>query len=302
MTVEEILHAFRNCRRVFPAQAFEEAVAQREAITPALLELVETVAADPVAAGKTNDDIATVFALYLLAEFRETRAYRPCVAIASAPEDASHQILGEVATDGLHQILASLFDGDVGPILELASNAKADEYARGSAVRSLVVLARNDRITREEAVRCLRELFSGRVERSMGWVWEDLVTTVIDLPAPELRAEANQAVLDGLALELYPDLDAMEREIRASPTETDFKLITRAADELDWWECFNRQEYASAPLAREGIEIPAREQQPAYVAPAREPAPLTYVPKARPGPNEPCPCGSGKKFKKCCDA
>ncbi len=302
MTVDEILHAFRTCRDVFPQQAFDEAVAQREAITPALLDLVEKAAADPVAAAKSADDLVIVFALYLLAEFRDTRAYRPCVAIAAAPEDASYQILGDVITDSLHRILASLFDGDVAPILELASDSKADEYARGSAVRSLVVLVRNDRITREEAVRCLRELFSGRVERSMGWVWEDLVTSVLDLPAPELRAEATQALIDKLGVEMYPDLDAVGRDMRAYPDPTKFSLITRAADEFGWWSNFSPDQYANALLARAGLEIPVREPQPAYEAPARPPAPPTHVPVPRPGPNERCPCGSGKKYKKCCDA
>lgn len=27
-----------------------------------------------------------------------------------------------------------------------------------------------------------------------------------------------------------------------------------------------------------------------------------YVKEKTPGPNDPCPCGSGKKYKKCCGA
>jgi len=33
--------------------------------------------------------------------------------------------------------------------------------------------------------------------------------------------------------------------------------------------------------------------------PAAAPA-VTAVPRAKVGRNDPCPCGSGKKYKKCC--
>jgi uncharacterized protein YecA (UPF0149 family) len=42
------------------------------------------------------------------------------------------------------------------------------------------------------------------------------------------------------------------------------------------------------------FEQPARPPLPIY----EKPVPVRVAPKV--GRNEPCPCGSGKKFKKCC--
>jgi uncharacterized protein YecA (UPF0149 family) len=43
-----------------------------------------------------------------------------------------------------------------------------------------------------------------------------------------------------------------------------------------------------------------RERQFMFSAPPKEaPAPVTARPESKVGRNDPCPCGSGKKFKKC---
>ena len=61
------------------------AVEQREAITPELLKVLETCAEDPVAFALREDYMLHFFALYLLAQFREVRAYPLAVKIFSAP-------------------------------------------------------------------------------------------------------------------------------------------------------------------------------------------------------------------------
>jgi len=53
----------------------------------------------------------------------------------------------------------------------------------------------------------------------------------------------------------------------------------------------HRKEVARIP------EPPAKDSGPPPAAPA-PPVPVTSEPKV--GRNDPCPCGSGKKYKKCC--
>jgi uncharacterized protein YecA (UPF0149 family) len=50
-----------------------------------------------------------------------------------------------------------------------------------------------------------------------------------------------------------------------------YQLIDDTVKELEWWACFQ------PPRAPQGV-------------------------KKKVGRNEPCPCGSGKKYKKCCGA
>ena len=57
--------------------------------------------------------------------------------------------------------------------------------------------------------------------------------------------------------------------------------------------------YAWAEQVRR-LKVPTSPGQPAR--PAAKAAPIRNTPKTSVGRNDPCPCGSGKKYKKCCCA
>ncbi|MEI6705284.1 MAG: SEC-C metal-binding domain-containing protein, partial [Deltaproteobacteria bacterium] len=60
--------------------------------------------------------------------------------------------------------------------------------------------------------------------------------------------------------------------------------------ELETWAAFRKE-----PPPRGSARPPVRP-----VAPSSQLLPPPEPPAHRVGRNEPCPCGSGKKFKKCC--
>jgi len=66
-------------------------------------------------------------------------------------------------------------------------------------------------------------------------------------------------------------------------------LIDDVASEMRWWACFKPEE-SDRVGAGEQIQMPAGRYNPGTV--------VRKTPKI--GRNEPCPCGSGKKYKKCC--
>jgi hypothetical protein len=51
-----------------------------------------------------------------------------------------------------------------------------------------------------------------------------------------------------------------------------------------------------------GRRVPRATVRAAPTAPAGEPRAAKQHPAGKTGRNQPCPCGSGKKFKKCCGA
>ena len=85
MTIPEILKELEPYNGRFPMKAMRAAIEQREAITPELLRVLESVAQDPVKHAEHKDYMLHDFALYLLAQFREKRAYAPIVKMFSAP-------------------------------------------------------------------------------------------------------------------------------------------------------------------------------------------------------------------------
>ncbi|MCX6929225.1 MAG: DUF1186 domain-containing protein, partial [Verrucomicrobia bacterium] len=75
-----------------------------EAITPELLRVLESVAEDPVKHVERKDYMLHDFALYLLAQFREKRAYAPIVKMFSAPGETPFDLFGDTVTEGLSRI------------------------------------------------------------------------------------------------------------------------------------------------------------------------------------------------------
>jgi hypothetical protein len=69
LTVEQILTQLNTDDSPFlPREALEQAILQQEAITPALLDIIENATKAPYS---VNDTPAFIYALCLLAQFRE---------------------------------------------------------------------------------------------------------------------------------------------------------------------------------------------------------------------------------------
>ena len=303
MTIPEILKELELYTRRFPREALRAAIDQREAITPELLRVVEEIAANPAEYAPRGDCMLPVFALYLLAQFREKQAYPAIVKMFYAPGETSFDLAGDTVTEGLKQIFASVYDGNPGPLHGLIENEQANEYVRDAAIRALLVLENTGQMPRAEVVEYLRSLFRGKLERTPSFAWDGLVSAVGDLPAPELLEEVREAYAEGLADEGVASLDDIERDVAAAKTwrRKHDTLITDAIGEMEHWACFHPEESPPTDLPRTDspeVSVP--------VAPPTPPVPVTYEPARsfvrgpKIGRNDPCPCGSGKKYKKCC--
>jgi hypothetical protein len=154
---------------------------------------------------------------------------------------------------------------------------------------------------RETVLEYLRSLFHGKLQRTPSYAWGSLVCVVADLPAPELLEEVRQAYADGLVDTMVADLEGIERDVNApKPWRWDRRhLIMDAIAEMEWWSSFHPED--SRPKKIPKLEAPALPSSPAdpdsdseYVAPQ------PFVRETKIGRNDPCPCGSGKKYKKCC--
>ncbi len=304
MTIPEILKELQTYTGKFPMEAMKAAIEQREAITPELLGVLESVARDPAPWAARSDDMLPVFALYLLAQFREKRAYRAVAEIAGAPGKTTDELLGDTLTEGLNRILASVYDGDPTPIEKLVENDQADEFARGAALQSLLVLEGAGEMSRDHVIGYYRSLFNGRLKRTHSAVWNALVGAVMDLPAPELLEDVRKAYKDGVVDESFAKLETVDRAIAEGKVDRDhYYIIEDAINEMEWWASFHPDDGEHhAGCGCSECEEPLDPDSFLPSAPPPDPdepvAPFVRGPKI--GRNDPCPCGSGLKYKKCC--
>jgi Protein of unknown function (DUF1186)/SEC-C motif len=301
MTIPEILKELEPYTGRFPMKAMQAAIEQREAITPELLRVAEAIAANPTEVAQRENYMLPVFALYLLAQFREKRAYPYIVKMFSAPGETSYDLVGDTVTEGLKHVFASVYDGNPAPLHGLIENDEANEYVRDAAIKAIAGLERSAQMPHAEVIEYFRSLFHGRLQRTPSFAWDGLVCTVADLPAPELLEEVRQAYAEGLVDESVADLKSIEQDLAApKPRHREGRsLITDAISEMEHWACFHPEDSWSKKQPE--IETPKSLQPtPAPPPPSEYVAPQPLVREPKIGRNDPCPCGSGKKHKKCC--
>lgn len=291
MAVAQILAELEPYTGRFPMQAMREAVQQQEAITPELLRAVEAVAENPEQYACREGNMLHISALYLLAQFREKRAYPSVVKMFSAPGETPFELAGDTVTERLDRIFACVYDGNPALLQGLVENEGANEYVRNAAIRSFVVLAHTGQMPREQVVEYFRSLFREKLPRTYSYVWTALAVAVSRLPAPELLEDVRQAYQADLLEINHQDLEHFEREMRGQEAwgREKYTVITDAIAEMEWWASFKQGGQASAKPKQDGQSAASNGSTP--------PSPKVHK---KPWRNAPCPCGSGKKYKHCC--
>jgi hypothetical protein len=298
METTEILDQFERATAKFPRAAVEAAVARREEITPELLRILQETVDRAAQLDAEGDYMAHLYAMFLLAQFRETRAYPLMVRFASLPSDLLDSLCGDFITEDLGQVLASVCGGELAGIQSLIENEATDQWVRGAALSSLVTLVAVGQKSRDEIVGYFARLFRGKLVRKWSHVWDSLVSYSSDLYPEELLDDIKRAYEDGLVDPDYIGFDHVKRDLAAGKD----RILARLADnpqrrlvedtvaEMGWWACFREDRAKNTAHA-----LPNSKLNPAVSSQIRRAPTKT-------GRNEPCPCGSGKKYKKCCGA
>jgi len=292
MQINEILSRLDRTEGRFPHDAVRESIVRREEMTPALLGILEEVSQDPLPFMR-EDRMAHIFAMYLLAQFRETRAYPLLVRIFSVPGETVHDLAGEIITEDLDRILASVSNGDIGGITSLAEDTRVDEYVRAAAMGGLLALVAWGLRSRDEIMGYFDHLFE-IFEPEPPMIWNGLASACARLWPEEVKDKIRRAYEEGciesgyIGWEDIEDALARGKDASLRSLSEEYRMISDVEEEIGGWACFHQTRATSARHAAQSL-------QPTPGKAALRPGAATKV-----GRNDPCPCGSGKKFKKCC--
>ncbi len=289
MDTTQILHALATVEGM-PVDAIQGARENRATVAPAFVQLVERF----VAGDEDDEDAEALFLVFhLLGELREKSAYRPLAALLRLPQDRI-DVLGDAIPETSHRVMASVYDGDPDPLCDIIRDPDADDMVRSRMCEALAMLTLRGDVSREQAAAFLRDCFHDLKPQDECFVWDgwqsavamlglvDLVPLVRQvferefispgwLSFEDFEEDLEQAVADGVPSELPPDQE--------------FQLFGDTVEELSNWS-----------FARPKADAKGAYREPIDWSP---PAPVVN-PYRNVGRNDPCPCGSGKKFKKCC--
>jgi hypothetical protein len=297
--IEESLHAVATERKL-PVLALGQCTIRIEESSPALLALLERAAdGEPLA---EDENMLLFRGLYILGGARVDQAYRPLLRLLRRPWNELDYLLGDAITESLASIAAGVFDGNAEPLFELALDASIDGYIREALLGAATFLTWKGLIERERMQRVLVQFYQERLAADddqawIGWLQAIALLGLRDL-APLVRAAWDEGRVPPDLLERSEfEQELVEAEQR--PDDIDrfslfhFGYIEDVVEALKWTD-YAEDADQDGPFGEEdqfGEDLFAVDHLP--TEPVRNP--LRHV-----GRNDPCPCGSGKKAKKCC--
>ncbi len=289
-----------------------EIIQKKEQITPLLLNELEAFAQDPShIEQQPKEYIRHVLAIYLLAYFKEPKALPLLSRLAKHPGEQVIHLTGEVLSEAFGRILASVYHGDLTPITEIIEDSKANPWMRSGALDALMVLWEEEVLERAEVITYLQTLINKTLERTPSYVWDSVALLAYDLHPQELQQELFQAIKENLIEPIVLSNKTLKSRLKEPISNTLTQkasneaggFIKQPIDELTWW-LYPDTNALDKGMEYANIAVPMVDKK---VIPGERQAPVgwrnkaTIVPHTKKvGRNEPCPCASGKKYKKCC--
>jgi hypothetical protein len=283
MQMHDILRQLKRYDGKFQRKAVQAAIANQEQITPELLAILEYATANTEALLDRPNYMGHLYAMFLLAQFREERAYPLLVDFCSIDSETIDSLLGDTITEGLSRILASVSGGDPGPMKSLVENEAVNEWVRSAALNGMTALVAQGAQPREDTLAYFQSLFREKLPREEHILWGALVNVSTDLYPDVVYEDIQQAFTDDLIDLMYINLDDVDEVLARDKdavlenlkTDRHYTYIEDTIKEMEWWYCF---------------QPPKPRQVPGQIVTKQQ----------KIGRNEPCPCGSGQKYKRCC--
>ncbi len=229
------------------------------------------------------------YAIFLLGQFQERESFPRIMKLVSLPRDVLDGMIGDAVTSGLQDILYNTYNGDKELLKTSIKNKNMDDYARSAMLKVVGQLHLDGEFGKEELQELIREIVYN--EEEIGdYIYTELIYTMCGCHfvemLPEIRRLFEDGRIDGFAFEGYAEcVDMMFRYNK----EAFCRSPIHAADMLRSWSMFEQPEQNE--LSQKEMEKLLRKAAAQYNKPEK---------KVKIGRNDPCPCGSGKKYKKCC--
>ncbi len=293
MTIEQALDALKPHRSQVPMQALNYIRSNWDKAEPALLAELDLCLADPLLEERSA---LFIYAVYLCAEMRCYAAFKRYMAICRLPDLLRESLIGDVLTEHLPEMLARTCAGQSEVLKGLVEDESVYEFARSAGLDALHNLFIIDALPQDELNRYCIDLLTQRLAKRPSYLWDAAITLaeklrLLDaLPLIETAYKCGWAnpgmqslksVEDAIVQPLTAvELNGWREKVENFKTEREMDFFVR-----NWSEEDSDSREFSDRLLQEAKAARHKKSRPAA---------------AKIGRNAPCPCGSGKKYKKCC--
>ena len=287
MTLDDALRDLAATGNALPRDAMRWSLEHWDEAGPRFVALLDAYARKQDRCERTER--ALFLLVHLLGEKGEAAAFGPLCRLLLDGE-ASDLVLGDAITSTLPQLLISTFDGDIAALTAVIEFTETDDFARYGALLAMAYLARAGCLPEAEMRARLERWLTALQPQGEHLVWAAWVLAVAYLGYADLAETAEGLIRRGFVAPDYMGPEHFRDELDRTLSDPDRMAgfvhenigpFGNAITELAGWQ-WSSEEEDEPELADYEIQRPITN-------------PLRGV-----GRNDPCPCGSGKKHKKCC--
>ena len=315
--IQRILAALDFKDDKFPRQALLNARKHRDEIVPELLRAFEENVRLIESNEKRPWSWLPTMAMNLLVEFRCKELLPVMLHALRLPGDQADLVFGGSLMDTvpgmLHHLGAEMADLDT-----IIRDRKSDEFVRWSMLSGFFYFVKDGRLSRDELIERLRGYLSEAVEAKDF----DLAAPLVEMLAtcgavsalPDIENAYAQKVVneDIICLDSVREHLGIRQHLKEGTDDTAFQGeldalrddFSDCISRMKGWHCFQSVKQvvsSNVNFSNEPVSQP-REPNAPTPSPSRPQVPQKPFRNEKPhvGRNDPCPCGSGKKHKKCC--
>jgi hypothetical protein len=233
--------------------------------------------------------------IHILGAARDREACQPLLRLLRRPFDEADALLGNAVTESLANIVTGVFDDDIDALFALIIDSSIDGFIRDALFGAATFLAWDGRIQRDRYREFLVRFYEERPAEDGDRAWAGWLQAIAMLGLRDLVPLVDNAFREDRIPEQWVDRPEFEEglaEAERAPDDIDrftrknLGYIEDALVSLDWTRG------TEDVFDEDGEEAP-------WIDFAYPNEPVRN-PWRNVGRNDPCPCGSGKKFKKCC--
>lgn len=284
--MKEIIDEFNKDESVFAYDAVAKAKENKELASDILLDNLKEFVNNIKDYKEKLYPISTLYSIFLLAEFKDKRLFPILIDIINNKEIDSDKFFGDVVTEWLSSIIVSVFDDDFKSLNSVIENKEIDEYIRGSFLDCYIYFYENNIVTKEEIEKYLKKLIK-LYNHDDDFIFYHIEKVIINTHLFSMMSDVNALFKYGLIDTFIRGdyVDFVDDIFNYNSTMDKIFPIEDIVKSISGWACFKN----TKSFDKKSINDMPKKLINDYNGKNK-----------KVGRNDPCPCGSGKKYKKCC--
>jgi hypothetical protein len=266
----------------YPIEALRAIVLNADESKPYMMNALEEVINKPDKA-LSEDYFIHLYALAFLGETKSIDAFQVIQRFLSIPDEYLNPLLGDFSEGYMDHVIYHTFNGDEKWIHQYIRDKSVNEFIRNTILKGYAAYLIHRLRDKQKLILFLKDLIKDKQQDMMSFV----VAVVVDFHLIELIRDVYDLYEENLIeYSFFGNFDSVVDAMFDYKFESEIHHDMSLVDSFKNWYCFKKVEENDKDYSNDFLNHMIK----------KEPVEKSSKIKR----NDPCPCGSNKKYKKCC--